>query len=86
MFLYRNDFFMTLLLFIRCISASIWKWHALFTYSVYGVEESEISGAKLGYFIFFNRNHFVVKTLLPSVSVIEKGNYHIMNPFDNYFL
>ena len=43
---------MTLLLYILFFSASIWKWHTLFVYPSYGIEENIFSQEKLYYDIF----------------------------------
>ena len=53
MFSDRNGFFMTLLLFIRFVLASIWKWHALVMYFIYGIEESGVSRENLCYNIWY---------------------------------
>ena len=52
MFLEKNDFVMTLLLFIHC-SASSWKWHALFLYYIYDIEENYVSKENLCYIICY---------------------------------
>ena len=36
----QNDFIMTLAIFICFVLTSIWKWHALIVYSIYGIEET----------------------------------------------
>ena len=43
LFLERNDFFITLLLFFHLILAFIWNLHYLALYSMHGTEESNVS-------------------------------------------
>ena len=40
LFLEQNYFIMTLILFICFVLTSIWKWHDLLVYSIYGIEET----------------------------------------------
>ena len=64
MFLERNEFVMTLLLFIQFVSASIFKWHFLFMYYIYGIKESNASQENLRYIIWYlKRNNCVCETL-----------------------
>ena len=36
----KNEFVMTLVLFINFVLASVWKLHSLFMYYIYGIEET----------------------------------------------
>ena len=46
---------------IHFVSSSSWKWYAIFIYSIYGIDENDVSRENLYYFIFhFNRNNCVV--------------------------
>ena len=61
----RNWFFMKIFPFINCVSTSIWKWHAIVVYSIYGIYESNASRENLCYIIWYiNRNNCVVKNIL----------------------
>ena len=64
MFSEQKYFVMTLVLLIRFVSASSCKWHALSVYSIYSIEENDISWENLYYIIWcLKRNNFVAKTI-----------------------
>ena len=61
MFWERNEFFITLVIFIYFSSASSWKWHALIMYYIYGIEENNISQENLYSMIWYlTRNNCVL--------------------------
>ena len=74
MFLERNDFVMTLVLFIHFYSASSCKWNAIFVYSIYGIEESDVSGENLYYIIWYlKRKKCIVKNLFIMCLLLQRG-------------
>ena len=70
MFSERKWFFVTIIIFIEFVSASIWKWHSLFMYSIYGIEEIDTSQENICYIFVFkdkqqhNKNSLIVCLLL----------------------
>ena len=87
MFLERNDFFMTILIFIIFVSYSICKWHTLLIYYVYGIEESNSSQEKnpLLYYLVLKEKQLCLENYFYRMFNITKGNDHVMKPFNNYF-
>ena len=76
----ENDPFTTLSLFIHFVSASIWKWHAIFTYSIYGIEEIDVSWEKLCYIIWYlKRNNCVVKNIFIPQTEVQKTSLGVQS-------
>ena len=67
--------------FYSFFSASIWKWHALVMYSIYGIKESNISWENYCYTIWYvKRNNCVVKTLCIVCLLLPRGMTTLWRP------
>ena len=87
MFLERNNFAMTLLIFTNFVSASVWKCHALFRYYIHGIEEIDIIIENLCYTTWYlNRNNCVVKTIFIVCLLLQSGMNASRNPLTTIFI
>ena len=60
--------------FYSFIPTSIWKWHSLVMYLIYGIEEINISWENLCCIIWYiNRNSRVLKTIIIMCLLLQRG-------------
>ena len=65
-----NDY----LTFCSFFSASVWKWHAPFMYSIYGIQESDVSQENIYYIIWYlKRNNCVLKNIFIVYLLLQRG-------------
>ena len=55
-------------------------------YCIYGIEESDKSRKSLLYYLVYKEKQMCCEKSFYRVFMIEKGDDHIMNPFNNYLL
>ena len=72
--------------FLFIFTYSIWKWHALFMYSIHGTEESNVSWKHLCYMICYLKRKQIRQGNIFITFFIAKGNDHVMKPFNNFLL
>ena len=60
--------------FFSFFSASVFKWHAIFMYSIYYIVESNVRKENLYYIIWYlNRNNCVVETIFIVRLLLHRG-------------